>query len=101
MQQITKEEAIFICENKLYEDWNDSEIVKFQLFQKRLAMPFGIFHKAMEKVLKRAIYSHEFANSDRLISEYLGKAKAPTFDEILELIQKGKLIVVGDTNNIF
>lgn len=88
MRQITKEEAIFICENKLYEDWNDSEIVKFQLFQKRLAMPFNIFHKAMETVFKRAIYSHEFANPDRLIAEYSGKAKTPTFDEILELIQK-------------
>jgi len=38
----------------------DEEIVKFQLFQDCLAIPFDRFHAAIEKVLKRPVYTHEF-----------------------------------------
>ena len=95
MRQVTKKEAIAIAGSKLYVDWSYDEKVKFQLFQKRLAMPFGVFHEAIEKVLKRPVYTHEFANTERLQNEYLGELPAPTFDEIISMIPEEKLFLVN------
>lgn len=96
MRQISKQEAITIAENKLYEDWSYEEKVKFQLFQSRLAMPFDVFHEAIEKTLKRPVFTHEFGlNLDGLKKEFLGEIAAPTFEEIVALIPKEKLLIVG------
>ena len=95
MQQLTKEQAIKIFESGLWRDMTDEQIVKFQLFQKRLCMPFDVFHGAMTNVLGREIWTHEFANSENLEKEYLGGKPAPSFDEILALIPAGKAIVIN------
>lgn len=84
--QLTKEQAVSLYESKVWESWTADEVVKFQLFQKRLCVPFGVFHESVEAILGRPVYTHEFAYPDNLISEYLGKKEAPTLKEILELI---------------
>ena len=95
MEQLTKEQAIAIYEGGEWKDWSDEEIVKFQLFQDCLAVPFDRFHQAIEKVLNRPVWTHEFAFRDNLIAEYKKERPAPTFEDILNLIPKEKLIVVN------
>lgn len=92
MEQITKEQAIAIYDSKEWEKWTYEEKVKFQLFQDRLAMPFDKFHEAMENVLGRSIWTHEFAGRDSLIKEYLREKPAPDFNQIMSLIPKDKLV---------
>jgi hypothetical protein len=58
-------------------------------------MPFDVFHKAIEKTLGRPVFTHEFAFSDSLKKELYGEKEPPTFEEILSMIQKEKLIVIG------
>lgn len=87
IKQPGKEEAILFYESGQWKDFDSEEIVKFQLFQHKLCMPFNIFHKACNKVFDRLIFSHEFANTKKLKREYLGKRSDPTSEEILEPIK--------------
>ena len=97
MEQFTKEEAIAIAESGVWKDLDDEEIVKMQLFQRKLCMDFSRFHEAMEKVLDRPVYIHEFASSNynNLIEEYLGEKDSPSFEDIINLIPEEKRIVIG------
>lgn len=96
MKQLTKKQAIKIYESKVWENWSYEEKVKFQLFQNRVCMPFEKFHEAMQKVLGRPIWTHEFASSNylNLCKEYLGTKFAPTLNEIINLIPPEKLILI-------
>jgi len=94
MKQLTEKEAIKFAESKAWKDLSDKELVGFQLFQKKLCMPFSIFHEAIEKVLARPVYTHEFGlNYDGLVAEYLGKAPKPNLEDIINLIPKEKRII--------
>ena len=61
-------------------------------------MPFDIFHDAMEKMLTRPVFSHEFGYKDSLIKEYLGEKDPPTLDEIIRLIPNEKTLVIFGNN---
>jgi hypothetical protein len=95
INQLTKEQAIAMAESKVWKDWTPQQIVDFQLFQKKLCMDFDTFHGAMEEVLKRPVYTHEFAYPENLKKEYLGEKQAPTLEEIISLIPAEKRIVIG------
>lgn len=96
MEQLTKEQAIAFAESKGYKDWTYEQIVRFQLFQDKLCMPFSVFHEAIEKVLNRPVYTHEFGlNYEGIVKEYLGVQEPPTFEEIINLIPEEKRIVIG------
>lgn len=95
MQQFTKEQAIAIAESGEWKDWTPEEIVKIQLFQDKLCMPFGVFHAAVESVLGRPVWTHEFANVELLRSEYNKERPAPTFAEIVSLLPQDKVIIVA------
>lgn len=94
IEQITKEQAIAIYDSEIWKNWTDDEIVRFQLFQERLAIPFDRFQMAVESVLGRSVWTHEFAHVDHIKDEYLGKREAPTFQEIVELIPKEKRMIL-------
>lgn len=95
MEQLTKEQAILFAENKMYEKLSHEEIVGFQLFQKKLCMPFDIFHEAVEKVLDRPVFTHEFGlNLDGIKKEFLDEKEKPTLEEILNLIPEEKRIII-------
>lgn len=100
MQQITREQAVEIFDSKRWEKWTDDEIVRFQLFQERLAMPFDRFHQAVEAVLKRPVWTHEFAFVDGLRAEYRKERPAPTFDDIVGLLPADKTIVVAMSHDV-
>ena len=73
MKQLTENEAVIVYESEIWKCWSDKEIVEFQLFQDRLAVPFGIFHQAVGNVLGRPVWTHEFADQKKLQKEYLRK----------------------------
>lgn len=98
IRQFTMDEAKAIFDSGEWKDWTDEEIVKVQLFQDRLCVPWAKFHAAVGKVLGRPVYTHEFAGDtgqQRLIDEYLGKRPAPTLEEIVGLLPKDKVILVS------
>jgi len=91
---ITKNQAVMIYDSGIWKKWSNEDIVRIQLFQRLLCVPFSRFHEAMEAVLGRPIWTHEFAFVDLLRDEYLGKRHKPTLEEIIELIPEEKRIVL-------
>lgn len=74
-----KEQAIALYESKFYEELDDYEKVKFQLFEEVLCMPFDVFHEAIEKTLGRPVFTHEFGlNLEGLKREFLKEQDPPT-----------------------
>lgn len=93
MKQLTTEEAIKFADSQVWETWNHEQIVKLQLYQKKLCVPFDRFHEATKAVLGRPVYTHEFVDQQRLIDEYEGERPRPTFEEILDLIPKDRKLI--------
>ena len=94
MIQLTKEQALEIAQSGIWKTWTDEEVVKFQLYQKRLCMDFSKFHEAIEKVLGRPVWTHEFAYPEFLQQEYEGFRPKPSFEEIFNMIPTEKTIFV-------
>lgn len=94
MKQLTQKQAVAIAKGGEWKDWTDEEIVRFQLYQKKLCMDLSAFHKALGKVLGRPVYLHEMGDMEALQEEYEGKRPAPTFEEIINMIPAEKRIVV-------
>ena len=69
---MTREEAIALCESEWWIGLPDREIVEFQLYEDRLCMDFSDYHRAVERVLGRAVLTHEFstAGSKQLQREF-------------------------------
>jgi hypothetical protein len=96
MKQLTKQQAIAFYESGQWKDLTHEEIVRLQLFQDKLCVPFSLFHEAVETVLKRPVQSIEFGSigAAGLRREYLGEKPPPTFEEIIEPF-KDKIIFVN------
>lgn len=95
MKQLTREQAIAFGENKLYEGMTFRQIAEFQIEQRKLCVPFDVFHEAMEKTLGRPVYTHEFAFMDELKKELYGEKEAPTLEEIINLIPAEKRVILS------
>jgi len=93
--QLTKEQAIKMFESKVWMEWTAEQVVRFQLFQKLLCMDFSHFHRCIQEVLGRQVYTHEFAFRDELLKEYLGAKETPTFEDIINLIPEEKRLIIG------
>lgn len=96
MNKLTKVEAIAFHDSGEWKSWSAEQIVELQLFQDLLCVPFSVFHEAIEKVLGRPVWTHEFASSniDNIRAEYAETRPAPTMQEILELIPKEKRVII-------
>lgn len=90
---ITREQAVKLHDSGFWKELSARQKVEFQLFEQRLCMPFSEFHKAMEEVLGRPVWTHEFA-SDNLKAEFLGERPAPSMDDIINLIPADKRIIL-------
>jgi hypothetical protein len=66
---VKREDAIALSKSGFWKEMTLEAIVRFQLFEDLLCMPFNVFHEAVEKVLGRSVWTHEFAEPDRLRSE--------------------------------
>lgn len=72
--QLTEEQSREYYEREEWEDLTDRERAEFQLLQKRLCMPWRIFHEAMETTIGRSITIPEFArNYEGLVEELFGE----------------------------
>lgn len=71
--EMTKEEAIEMFKSEWWKNKTPKEIVEFQLYEDRICIPFGDFHEAIEKVLGRSVWTHEFADIKCLQEEFEGK----------------------------
>lgn len=72
----------------------------FQLYEDLLCMPFDAFHGAVQRVLGRPVWSHEFctAGTKQLRAEFEGKAEPATLEQIMALIPPEKrvsLVMLG------
>lgn len=72
INQLTKPQAKALFATKFWEKLTDEQLVRFQLFQKRLCMPFEVFHHALSVVFDRPVYIDEFAYPNKLRNEYFG-----------------------------
>lgn len=99
---MTTEEAVKLAETGWWTKVSAEEAAMFQLFERHLCMPFADFHAGVEKLLGRGVWSHEFAFADQpggLREQALGKAVAPTFDQILGLIPEHLRVIVASTEH--
>jgi len=97
MQQLTETQAIEIFNSNVWQEWTDKEIVAFQLYQERLCLPFARFHEAIEAVLERSVWTHEFAfisKPNGLQDQYEGKCGKPSMQDIMMLFPKDKPIIL-------
>lgn len=95
MKQLTKEQAIAFCQNRCWEGWSARQIAEFQMEQERLCIPFDVFHKAIENVLCRPVYTHEFGlNYENLRKELMGEKEPPVLEDIINLIPEDKRILI-------
>ncbi len=76
-RELTGDEAKTLFESGWWKVMDETEAARLQLHQDRLCMPFGDFHDAMEKLLGRPVFTHEFAGRAALIAEADGKRDAP------------------------
>lgn len=91
--------AVAVFESGVWKEWSAEQKVAFQLFEERLCMPFGDFQAAVEEVLERPVFTHEFAFRDHLVDEFLGKKPKATFAEVLALIPAETLVIVEVPND--
>ena len=96
MEHLTKEQAIEMYDSEIWKAWTLEENAGWQLYQKYLCVPFSKFHEAMECVLDRPVWTHEFGLSyENLVTEYEGKRSSPSMQDIIELIPEEKRIIVN------
>ncbi len=96
--QLSKDEAVAFCDEGVWRTWPDEKIGAFQLFQDTLCVPFDVFHRCIEITLGRPVWTHEFADMQRLRDEYLGKRPTATMADIMTLLNtlcpdKPKIVV--------
>ncbi len=92
--QLNKEEAVRFYKSGEWKKWSNEDIVKLQLFQNCLCVSFERFYKAIEKVLERPVWTHEFAYIELLQEEYYKLKGKPSMKEIVNLIPKEKRVIV-------
>ncbi len=92
---MTRDEALELYETKWWESKSAYEIVKFQLYEPLLCMPFDKFHQALEEALDRPVWTHELAlNYEGIKAEFEGLKPSPSMNEIVNLIPEEKRIIV-------
>jgi len=92
--EITKQQAIEMCQSNWWEGMSDRDVATFQMHNRLLCMPFDIFQATMERVLDRPVMTHEFADWEGMRQELMGERPAPTLEEIVGLISIDKRIVI-------
>ena len=95
VKQLTKKQAIKFYDLEAWVELSHKERAEFQLMQKRVCMPFHVFHEAVEKALGRPVYTHEYGmNKEGLIDELFHDKTPPDLHEILNMIPEEKRLVV-------
>ena len=71
---LTLEQAMDVLRTEWWENpaFTEKEVAELQLQQTRLVMKFSEFHRLVEKLLGRSVWTHEFALKDALLKEWRG-----------------------------
>lgn len=94
-KSIGRDAAIALFDSGWWKGKSAREIAEFQMHTEELAVPFDVFHKAMEESLGRPVWTHEFGlDYEGLRKELMGERVAPSFASIVGLIPREKLLVV-------
>lgn len=96
-KQLTRDEAIAFAESKQWEPMTHRQRCEFQMEQALMCMPFSVFHEATEKALGRPVWTHEFAEPDRLREELAGARPKGTMADVFESLDRvagGKAVIV-------
>ena len=84
---MTRDGALALAKTEWWKYATDRQIAEFQLTEKRLCMPFGEFHEALERVLGRGVQTIEMGmDRDGLRWELMDEREAPTVNDILALL---------------
>ena len=90
-----EEEAVAFAEEKRWEPLTLRQRAELQLSQRRLCMPFSVFHEAIEDALDRPVQTLEIGmNLGRLRKELAGDTPPPSLDDILNLVPEGKPVIL-------
>lgn len=84
--QFTEEQATAIYESGVWKEWTDEQVVRFQLFQQLMCLPFIHFVKAIERFFNYPVATTAFVFHKGMVIEYMRKTEydePPTFDEIV------------------
>jgi hypothetical protein len=92
---MTKNQAIRLYDSEFWKTLSFRERAVFQINEKRLCMPFDVFHEAVEKTLGRPVWTHEFGlNVDGIRKEIMNGAPSPSFEDIINMIPKDKRVIL-------
>lgn len=94
---MTKEEAIKLAKTGWWKNKTDQEIVAFQLYERFMCMDFSRYHQAVEKVLDRPVYIHEFCEPETLRMEFEKKIPKATMKNAIDQLHrlaKGKPVLI-------
>ena len=91
--QLNEEQAIKMYDSNVWKNWTPEQVVRVQLFQECLCVNFGHFQNCLEQVLGRSVFTHELAYRDNIVLEYLEAKKAPTFDDIMNLLPENRFVI--------
>ncbi len=85
--QISEQEAIDLYDSEVWKSLTYRQRAEFQIYTRRLCMPFDVFCDAVEKTLGRPVFDIEFGlNLEGLRRELRGEQAAPSFQEIMDMI---------------
>lgn len=93
-EDLAQETAVALYEASWWKSFGLQESAVLQLHQDRLCMPINKFKEALSFAFGRTIFSHELRDPDRLKAELSSLKKAPTFQEVLDMIPLEKRVVV-------
>jgi len=101
-KRLSREQAVMMAESGSWRELTDKQRALFQMFtQERLCMPFSVFHKAVEALLGRPVWTHEFGlNWVGLQHEARGRRPKPSMEDIVNLIPEEKRIVIGNDGSV-
>jgi len=91
---MTREHAITLADSYWWAGVEPRRVAEFQLQEPLLCMPFDLFQMAVESALGRPVWTHEFAQPQRLIDELYGTQPRPSLEDILDLIPADKRVLL-------
>jgi len=93
---VTEGEALALAATGWWEKASAREIASFTLRERRLCCPFSVFQEALEEALGRGVQHVELAfNWNGLEAELRGAVEPPTMQQVLDLIQPEKRVIVS------
>lgn len=91
---MTAEQAVEMAKSQWWEGMAAADVVSVQLYEEKLCMDFSAFHAAVEEVLGRPVWTHEFAWPAKLRAEFEGRVPRASFADVMAKLPPGVPVVV-------